>query len=402
MKMSLLPLLAATLACGDAALAQSVYKCTNADGSVSYQDRACPGAADEKKVRVGKPARKKGRGYDGKVVPVPGIGEAAVLVFDYMETIVRQDGERGTTIGIRSKPGTSNKMSMMLTVMPNPQGSIPSRQQQENDVRQIAMEAAGMGFADFRFQDFEARSGTGLLSVVDDPRYPDGAAPAGEFATVTAGQIVSDTVVIAVTILSDGVDNKGFTDALAIAKTFVVAPGIVAINNESGELELPDPPPGFSWQQAPRIKGAFLRPDGWHFDTRHESGDYAYFISREPNVPPDGFDTGLTINVQTDVTAKTGMSPSQYAAEFIRAGAGEIDVIGEPFSMKRGPFESHGALFRAEDPDKGDFNAHMVAIANNATGTVYFCIFEGPAGDWEKIWQIGEQMLEKLVIDDSI
>ena len=36
------------------------------------------------------------------------------------------------------------------------------------------------------------------------------------------------------------------------------------------------------------------------------------------------------------------------------------------------------------------------------TGTVYFCIFEGPAGDWEKIWQIGEQMLEKLVIDDSI
>lgn len=386
----------------EAGIGQSVYKCTNADGSVSYQDRACPGSAQEKKLPTARSAGQQKRSYDGKVIPLPGIGEAAVLVFDYMETIVRQDGERATTIGIRSKPGARDKMSMMMTFMPNPTGMIPSRRQQETAVRQTALQSTGGAFNEFRFEEFHAKSGTGLFSVVGDPRFPGGVAPDGEYATVTAGQIASDDVVVDVTILTDGVDNKGFSDALAIAKTFVVAPGVVAINNDGGDLQLPDAPAGFSWQQARAIKGAFLRPDGWHFDTRHDAGDYAYFLSREPNVGPDGFDTGLTINVTTDVPAKTGMSPSQYAAAFIRSGAGELDVVGEPFSKKRGPFVAHGALFIAEDPAKGDFNAHMVAIANDATGTVYFCIFEGPAADWDRIWAIGEQMLENMVIDDSI
>ena len=402
MRKSPIILVVVALAFSGSGIGQSVYKCTNADGSVSYQDRACPGSADEEKVAVGKPARKRGPGYSGKIVPVPGIGEAAVLVFDYMETVVREDGDRATTIGIRSKPGARDKMSMMMTFMPNPRGSVPTRQQQENAVTRIAMETTGGGFFDFRFEEFEAKSGSGLLTIIDDPRYPDGVAPAGQFATITAGQVASDDVVVAVTILTDGIDNRGFDDAIAIARTFVVAPEVVAVNHEGGELRLPDPPPGFSWQQFTRIKGAILRPDGWHFDRRMEGDDVAYFISREPNVEPDGFETGLTINVQTDVPAKTGMSASQYAAEFIRAGSSELDVIGEPFSARRGPFVSHGALFHAEDPDKGDFNAHMVAIANDATGTVYLCVFEGPAGSWDETWQIGEQMLERLVIDDSI
>lgn len=396
-------LCAVILAFGSAARSQSVYKCTNADGSVSYQDRACPGSTDEKKVSVGNTVREKKRGYDGKVIPVPGVGEAAILVFDYMETVVRQNGNRSITIGIRSKPSARDKMSMMMTFMPNLKGEIPSRRQQESAVTTIAMQqTGGRLFADFELHEFKAKSGTGLFTSIDDPAFPSGVAPDGEYATITAGQIASDDVVVAVTILSDGVDSKGFTDALAIAETFVVAPGIVAINHEGGELQLPDPPTGFSWQQAPEIKGAFLRPDGWYFDAKHDEGDRAYFISREPNVEPDGFDTGLTVNVTTNVPAKTGMSPSQYAAEFIRTGGSEFEIIGEPFSTRRGPFESHGALFHAQDTEKGDFNAHMVAIANAATGTVYLCIFEGPAENWEDTWQTGEKMLEKLVIDDSM
>ena len=165
---------------------------------------------------------------------------------------------------------------------------------------------------------------------------------------------------------------------------------------------MPPAPAGFSWQQAREIKGAFLRPDGWHVDTRHENGDYAYFISLEPNIEPDGFDTGLTVNVTTNVPQKTGMPPSLYAAEFIRMGGSEFQIIGEPFSSRRGPFESHGALYTVKDPERGDFNAHMVAIANDTTGTVYFCIFEGPTENWEQTWRTGEVMLQKLVIDDSI
>ena len=219
---------------------------------------------------------------------------------------------------------------------------------------------------------------------------------------MTAGHIASEQFMVAVTILSDGTNNQGFTDALAIVETFVVAPDIIAVDHDGGELSLPPAPAGFSWQRASEIMGAFLRPDGWHFDTQHDQDDYAYFISREPNTEPDGFDTGLTINVTTNVPQKTGMPPSLYAAEFIRTGGSELEILGEPFSSSRGPFVSHGALFTAKDPDRGDFNAHMVAIGNDATGTVYFCIFEGPAENWEETWQIGKVMLQKLIIEDSI
>ncbi|MDH3442043.1 MAG: DUF4124 domain-containing protein [Gammaproteobacteria bacterium] len=404
MKHCSLLLAAACLLITGASSAQSIYKCTNADGTVSFQDRACPGETSSATVQVDRPTRKAKSDYDGKVINVPGVGEAAILVFDYMETIVRDDGGQATTIGIRSKRGARDKMSLMMTLMPNPRGEMPSRAEHEAAVADIILQQTGgrLGFGGFEMNEFMAKSGTGLFAVLADPSYPRGVAPDGEYATMTVGQIADERFVAAITILSDGTDNKGFTDALSIAETFVVAPGVVAINHESGDLSLPDAPAGFSWHQAREIKGAFLRPDGWHLDTRHDDDDYAYFISREPNTEPDGFDTGLTINVTTNVPQKTGMPASLYAAEFIRTGAGELEIIGEPFSSRRGPFESHGALFTAKDPEKGDFNAHMVAIANDTTGTVYFCIFEGPAENWEQTWRMGEIMLQKLAIDDSI
>ncbi len=390
------------LAAAPNAVAQ-VFKCTNPDGSVSYQDRACPEAANENRVSVGSSARKRASGYEGKIIPVPGVGEAAVLVFDYMETIVRDDDGRATTIGIRSKRGSRNKMSMMMTFMPNADGRIPGRQEQETTVKQIAMLQAGGGFFDdFEIYDFQAKSGAGVFTTINDPKFPGGRAPEGEYATITAGQIVDKHVVVAITILSDGLDNKGFTDALAIAETFVVGPGIVAVNPDGGDMRLPDAPAGFTWQRVPEIKGAFLKPTGWHFDTQHEGGDDAYFLSLEPNTSPDGFDTGMTVNVTRNVPGKTGMAPSQYAAAFIEAGASEFEVIGETFSNARGPYVSHGGLFRATDPIKGDFNSQMVAIANDSTGTVYFVIFEAPAKNWAAAWQIGQVMLEKMAINDSI
>jgi len=382
---------------------QGVYKCTNPDGSVSFQDRACPESADEKKVSVGSTVREETNDYEGIVFAVPGVGDAAVMVFDYMETVVREDGDRAITLGIRSRPGARHKMSMMLTFMPNLRGTIPSQDRQVETVKRIAMQTTG-GFipSDLEIHEFQAQTGTGLFTIIPDPSYPNGAAPDGEYATMTAGQIVDEKVVIAITILTDGIRGKGFTDALAIVETFVIAPGIIAIDHAGGDLDLPEPPPGFTWQQAPDIKGAILKPDGWYFDTEFDGDDYGYFISREPNAPPDGFDTGLTLNVITDVPSKTGVTASTYAAAFIEGGGSEFQMIGEPFSGKRGPYESHGALFQVADPGRGDFKAHMVAIANDQTGTVYLCIFEGPAEDWDLTWRIGEQMLEKLVIDSSI
>ena len=111
MKLSPLIVAASLFLLSNAASAQSIYKCTNPDGSVSFQDRACPESASSKTMDVEGRTPKKQSGYDGEVVSLPGIGEVAFVVFDYMETIVKEDGERSTTVGIRSRRGAPHKMS---------------------------------------------------------------------------------------------------------------------------------------------------------------------------------------------------------------------------------------------------------------------------------------------------
>lgn len=403
MRIPLIPCVLTLLLASAPLHAQSVYKCTNPDGSVSYQDRACAGDAVEKTVTVQKPARKKlPAGSNAKLVTVPGVGQVAVLVFDYMETVVRGDGNDGVTLGLRSKVGAREKISIMMTFMKNQRGVVPDQQSHAATVRMAAQQYVGMQVGQPELLELPAVSGKGLVAVIDDPRYPDKKAPPGEYATVTVGHMFSPTMATAFTVFSDGTDNKGFEDALAIVQSFATKTSVEGELQAADTVNLPAPPSGFSWQQLPDVKGALLRPSGWYFDTESGNGDWAYFISRERNTPPDGFDTGLTVNVVADVPAKTGMTATEYAAKFIATGSGELEVIGEPFSAQRGPFVSHGALFRATDPVKGDFNAHMVAIANDKTGTVYLCIFEGPANEWDSIWKQGEAMLSKMVIDDTI
>jgi hypothetical protein len=62
-------------------------------------------------------------------------------------------------------------------------------------------------------------------------------------------------------------------------------------------MELPPPAPGFTWQEIPELKAAFLRPNGWFFKREESKGTLAYFITKE-NIEVSGeFQTGLTINV---------------------------------------------------------------------------------------------------------
>ena len=363
------------------AVGQSVYKCTGPDGAVSFQDRPCDDANTQQRVSVDRRPRPRSPGLDSVVVGLPGGYQAGIGVFDYMDASVDEDGDRATTIRLTSKPGAPARVSATLTIMPNKRGEMLSREERERAVRRVAVQQARRTVHTLEMHEFEARSGLGLLTVLDNRGRGLGGFQPGDYLLLTVALIVSDGYVVAVTIL---------------------APEIFGINKSADELALPPPPTGFSWQRAPRIKGAFLVPEGWHYHTRQEDKDHQYFISLEPYAEPDGYDTGLSVKVTTGVPEKTGLSPSAYAAKFIRTMQGEFETLEEPFTAQRPPFESHGALFTVTDPDKGPFNAFMTAIANDSTGTVYFCIFEGPADRWDTLWPIGEVMLVKLVVNDSI
>lgn len=166
--------------------------------------------------------------------------------------------------------------------------------------------------------------------------------------------------------------------------------------------ELPVPPEGYQWAECPEINGAFLQPKGWHFKTLIKDGTTGYFITKENIDEKGSFITGLTVNVIQGIQAKKGTSPSEFAAEFIREGIISRKVVTEPWARSMGPFESFGVVLLNPDPDRGDYITHNLAIGNDATGTLYLIIFEGPAESWKTEWQVAEPMLQRFLIDSDI
>ena len=62
-------------------------------------------------------------------------------------------------------------------------------------------------------------------------------------------------------------------------------------------VDVPPLAPGFTWQEIPELKAAFLKPNGWFFKREEQKGTLAYFITKE-NIDKNGqFQTGLTVNV---------------------------------------------------------------------------------------------------------
>jgi hypothetical protein len=211
------------LSLGSTAHGQRVFKCTDDEGSITFQDHACANASDEKGSAAAKKGNTLKRNGGGQVVPLPLIGEVTIATPDYAETTVDADGERSTSVTLSAKPGTGEKMSLVLTFMPNPNGAIPSKQKQQIMARRIVQKFTGVNSLEDEFRDFNVTSGSGTYAVLHDPNFPDQVAPEGEYATIAAGQIVDRQTIVIVAIYADGVTSKGFADALAVAESFVVS-----------------------------------------------------------------------------------------------------------------------------------------------------------------------------------
>jgi hypothetical protein len=160
-------------------------------------------------------------------------------------------------------------------------------------------------------------------------------------------------------------------------------------------IDLPPPPPGFTWQEIPELKAAFLRPDGWFFKREEGKGTLAYFITKE-NIENNGqFQTGLTVNV---------FRPKKDSA--VEKGKDSIDQLaakrhGEKWSKEVGPFKEFGCLTRDTDPS-GTTVVQTLMVANPKTNTLYLLIFESPKSNWDSAWKTGKQIMDALALDDEI
>lgn len=166
------------------------------------------------------------------------------------------------------------------------------------------------------------------------------------------------------------------------------------------DVNLPTPPKGYKWAKCPEIKGAFLRPHGWHFKKSKQGSTLGFFITKE-NISKNGqFMTGLTVNVIPDIPKKQSMSPYEYARVY-RETTRKSEKITQEWNKDMGPFRSVGFVFDKKDK-AGDFRVHNLLIANDNTGTLYLVMFEAPISEWNKAWKIAEPMLQYLLIDDTV
>ncbi len=182
----------------------------------------------------------------------------------------------------------------------------------------------------------------------------------------------------------------------------IIVISISILSQLSIALDLPTPPTGFEWVEAPEIKGAFLKPNYWHFK-KHKQGEIkGYFITKENIDEKGSFTTGVTINVIPGIPEKTNVSPTQFAAAFIKEASDSRKIIKTPWRHSMGPFNAFGVVLQNSDPIKGDYNTHNLVISNDQTGTVYMVIYEAPVTNWETSRKTGEVILGKLFIDSDI
>ena len=165
-------------------------------------------------------------------------------------------------------------------------------------------------------------------------------------------------------------------------------------------LDLPKPSAGYSWTECPEIKGALLVPDGWSFRRVASEDKLAYFVTEEAFQPPQTFDVGVTVNVIRDVPAKMSKQPSIFAKEYVELAA-KSNSEAKTWTTTSGTFVSHGVLYVGVGNKLG-FKFYNLIIANDRTGTAYSVTFEAPTVDWDRKWQVVEQVLKQLALDDEV
>jgi hypothetical protein len=160
-------------------------------------------------------------------------------------------------------------------------------------------------------------------------------------------------------------------------------------------IDLPKPPPGFTWQEIPELKAAFLKPDGWFFKRESEKGTLAYFITKEDLSKTGEFNTGMTVNVfhlKVDSAVDHGKDMIEQMGAKNHA---------KTWTQVAGPFKEFGCEMNVTDAS-GTFVMHALTIANPKTNTLYLFMFESPSATWDEAWMLGKQIMDTLAIDDGV
>ncbi len=184
------------------------------------------------------------------------------------------------------------------------------------------------------------------------------------------------------TVTTVGLDKGGKTSTHVDDRK----PGV-----QSGALS--QAPKGFQWEQATKIKAAFLKPDGWFFRVEEKPKTIAYFVSREDS-HVGKFRVGLTVNVNR-VTSGNGVEYARkILTEFPRSPGKKLHRSWE--------INDAGLSGGGCEVEFDDIVMQVVILANPRTGLVYINTFEAPKAEWAEAWRVGQEIMSHLVFDPDL
>lgn len=190
--------------------------------------------------------------------------------------------------------------------------------------------------------------------------------------------------------------------ALLRIATFITL-ATASVFAQSNSAKLPDAPAGFTWKQLPEIKAAFLMPDSWYFKHENIDGTDAYFLTMEDIGKQGSFLTGLSINTVPNVSVKTKQWVKDYAL-LLHAQIKKdttLTVVDE-WQNPQAPFMVYGMRSERTVNVTLTVVSYQLVIANEKTDRLYVIVFESTKDLWEAAWRIGDVMMTKFVLDESV
>lgn len=187
--------------------------------------------------------------------------------------------------------------------------------------------------------------------------------------------------------------------AIATLLLFAFAGASAAYAGASGHAKTPK---GFSWKRFSGIRALMLVPRGWHAKEQKDPRGGSVFITKDKPGEDGGFRTGLSLVTVKNVPERYNMLPSAYATALLiekMQGDRESRDVGPSPEDRR--FKGYKGFFRFGPEPEGKTVQYVIALGNDATGTMYLFTFESPEAEWDEAWKTGAVIMNNLHLDEK-
>ena len=162
-----------------------------------------------------------------------------------------------------------------------------------------------------------------------------------------------------------------------------------------------DAPSGFAWKSFAELGITVQVPDGWHSQVVAANGTTALRITKT-KVGPEGFETGLTVNLirkdTDDAMAAATVGIGEYMEKLHDSFSKIIDSrITEREGVLTMILEGVRTLPKQEA--RGPYHTRTIVYIFKPTRRIYTVIFGTPVEQWETEFKLGQIMLNPIKFD---